>query len=79
MLFSSQVAFHRVLRVEVNQACLTIIGLLVALLRQPSLSDCGSMAEAEACGQTEALHLGQGLVIHCIAVNLTLIFDLKIR
>ena len=36
------------------------------------------LAEAEARGQTEALHLGQGLAVHSIAVNLTRIFDLKV-
>ena len=36
------------------------------------------LAEAEARGQTKALHLGQGLAVHSIAVNLTRILDLKV-
>ena len=37
------------------------------------------LAEAEARGQTETLHLSQGLAVHSIAVNLTRILDLKIE
>ena len=72
-------ALHCVQGVELNEADLTVEGLLVTLLLLlwHGVAWDGLAAEAEACGQTQALHLSQSLAVHSIAVNFTSIFNLK--
>ena len=59
---------------------MTFPGHLATLLLslQPGISGWSSMTEVEACRQTKALHLSQGLAVHFIAINLIWVFDLKI-
>ena len=80
MLDSRDMALHGVQGVELDEANLAVKCLLVPLLlllrHRPHGR--GRLAEAEAGGQTETLHLGQGLAVHSIAINLSGIFNLQI-